>query len=86
MGKIIRNGKYIIDSIESGLVKLLFSEDETLEEVLNIDHFSHPIKDGNVINIDFENGKLLSYFFEDETHKRREQAKSLLEKLKNKIK
>lgn len=35
----MRNGKYIIDSIESGLVKLLFSEDETLEEVLNIDHF-----------------------------------------------
>ena len=78
----MRNGKYIIDSIESGLVKLLFSEDESIEENMNKDQFIHPIKQGDVLTVKIENGKFLSTPLESETKQRREQAEWLLNKLK----
>lgn len=80
----MRQGKYIVDSIENGLVKLLFSGDEGIEEVVTLDEFKHPIKQGDVININIENGKLISIPLESETRHRREQAESLLERLKKK--
>jgi hypothetical protein len=80
----MRDGKYVIDSIESGLVKLLFSEDETIEEIVNQDQFIHTINQGDVLNIKIENGKLISVALEAETRQRREQAERLLEKLKKK--
>ena len=30
----MKDGKYVVDSIESGLVKLLYSEDEKIEKLL----------------------------------------------------
>ena len=80
----MRQGKYIIDSVENGLVKLLYSEDETIEEVVSIDEFNHPIKQGDVINIKIENEKFISKPLESETEQRREKAKQLLERLKKK--
>ena len=32
----MRNGKYVVDSIENSLVKLLYSENEEIEEVISI--------------------------------------------------
>ena len=42
----MRNGKYVVDSIENSLVKLLYSENEEIEEVINISKFTHKIKQG----------------------------------------
>lgn len=77
-------GNYIIDSIENGIVKLLYSDDETIEEVVNKELFIHPIKQGDILKIKFVNEKLVSIVFESETEERRKQAKNLLEKLINK--
>ena len=80
----MRDGKYIIDSIENGLVKLLYSEDETIEEMVNINLFNHPLKQGDVINIKIVDENLISEILEDETNLRREKARLMLEKLKKK--
>lgn len=79
----MREGKYIIDSIESGLVKLLFSENEEFEEVVKKDQFHHPIHQGDVLLIKIEDGKMSSTPLKMETEKRRDQAARLMEKLKN---
>jgi hypothetical protein len=39
----MRDGKYVVDSIENGLVKLLLPEDEAIEEVVSKEKFNHPI-------------------------------------------
>lgn len=80
----MRNGKYVVDSIENRLVKLLFVEDEEIEEIVCREQFNHPIKQGDVININIENGKLISMPLKHETETRRVRAVSLIEKLKNK--
>ncbi|WP_338448405.1 DUF3006 family protein [Niallia oryzisoli] len=79
----MREGKYIIDSIESGLVKLLFAENEEIEEVVKRDQFNHPVHQSDVLLIKIEDGKISSTPLKMETEKRREQAASLMEKLKN---
>lgn len=80
----MREGKYTVDSIENGLVKLLFSEDETIEEFINRGTFNHPIKQGDIIQINIENGMLISIPLTDETETKRARAISLIEKLMNK--
>jgi len=80
----VKSGKYVIESIENGLVKLLFSDDETIETLVEVDQLKHPVKPGDVLYIKIENGKWTSNPLPAETKKRREQAKALLEKLKNK--
>jgi hypothetical protein len=82
----MRNGKYVVDSIENSLVKLLYSENEEIEEVISIGHFTHEIKQGDIVDIQFINNQIKSTFLEDETKQRREHAKRLMEKLINKNK
>ena len=40
----------LVDSIEGSLVKLLYSENEEIEEVISIDLFSHKIKQGDIVS------------------------------------
>jgi hypothetical protein len=47
----MRNGKYVVNSIENSLVKLLYSKNEEMEEVINISQFTHEIKQGDVEDI-----------------------------------
>jgi hypothetical protein len=79
----VKSGKYVIESIENGLVKLLLSDNEMMEEVVKQEEFLHPVKTGDIVQIKIQDGKLLSTPLPDETQQRREQAKALLEKLKN---
>ena len=82
----MRNGKYVVDSIENSLVKLLYSENEEIEEVISINQFTHEIKQGDVVDIQFTDNQMKSTLLEDETRQRREHAKRLMEKLMNKNK
>jgi len=79
-------GNYVVESIENGLVKLLFSKDEKIEEIITKEKFHYPIKQGDILKIKIVNGKLISMPLESETEKKREQSKSLMEKLINKNK
>jgi len=80
----MKDGKYTIDSIENGVVKLLFQHDEAIEEFLNEDDFSHEISQGLIVQIKSINKKIISKPMNEETNERRSYARSLLEKLKNK--
>jgi Protein of unknown function (DUF3006) len=82
----MKEGKYVVESIENGLVKLLLSEGEEIEAVVKREEFPHSIKQGDILKVKFIDGKLTSIPLESETEKRREQAKSLMEKLLNKNK
>lgn len=82
----MKDGKYVVESIESGLVKLLFSEGGEIEALVKKEEFPHPIKQGDILKVKFVDGKLISIPLESETEKRREQAKSLMERLINKNK
>ena len=82
----MQNGKYVVDSIENSLVKLLYSENEKIEEVISINQFTHEIKQGDVVDIQFTDNQMKSTLLEDETRQRREHAKRLMEKLMNKNK
>jgi hypothetical protein len=82
----MQNGKYVVDSIEGSLVKLLYSENEKIEEVISISEFTHEVKQGDVVDIQFTNNQMQSTLLEDETKQRREHAKRLMEKLINKNK
>lgn len=80
----MREGKYVVDSIENSLVKLLYNENETIEEIIEINQFNHEIRQGDMVEIQFANNKMMSTLLEDETKKRREHAKSLMAELINK--
>lgn len=82
----MNEGIYTVDSIENGLVKLLFNDDEEIEAVVKQKEFLHPIKQGDVVRIKFVDGKLISIPLEFETEKRREQANCLMIKLINRNK
>ena len=82
----MKSGKYVIESIENDLVKLLFSDNEEMEELVLTGQFNHPVKPGDILDIKMENGKWTSNPLPVETEKRREQAKTLLEKLINRSK
>jgi len=77
----MREGKYIIDSIENGWVKLLFAENEEKEEVIKKDLFHHPIHQGDVLFIKIEDNQISSTPLLFETENRRNQAASLMKKL-----
>lgn len=81
----MREGKYIIDSIENGLVKLLFAENEEIEEVVKKDQFNHAIHQGDVLIIKIKDNQFSSTPLILETEKRRNQAAGLMEKLKKGI-
>jgi hypothetical protein len=80
----MRDGTYIVDSIENGTVKLLFADDETVEEFLKVDAFSRQLKQGSMMNIQFVEDSLAYTFLESETKRRKEYAEDLMNKLKNK--
>ncbi|WP_033543902.1 DUF3006 family protein [Planococcus sp. CAU13] len=80
----MKEGKYTIDSIESGLVKLLYREDETIEVILKEEDFDYPISEGLIVEISREDGKLVSIPLLEETEDRRAYARKLMERLKNK--
>lgn len=80
----MREGKYVVESIENGLVKLLFVEDEEIEEIVGKERFNHPIKQGDVLKIKIVSGKLISISLESETETRRNRAFGLIGKLINK--
>jgi hypothetical protein len=79
-------GNYVVESIENGLVKLLFCTDENIEEIISKEKFPYSIKQGDILKMKIVNGKLISMPLESETEKKRKQTQSLMGKLFNKNK
>ncbi|MEK4029283.1 hypothetical protein MKZ02_12180 [Pseudobacillus sp. FSL P4-0506] len=77
----MRTGKYTIDSIEKGVAKLLYREDESIEELITIETFSFDVKEGDLISIEEENGKLKLECLEDEKEDILKQVRALKKEL-----
>jgi hypothetical protein len=77
---------YTLDRFESELAVLLQKGDETVEKVVKKDSLPPHVKEGDILEITFHNNGVLkeAMILKDETKNAREQAESLLEKLKNK--
>lgn len=71
------------DRIEGKLVVLL-DDDENIYNIPK-DFFGEELKDGNIYEIEFEDGKPVRYvFLEEETERVRRRIKELMEKLRRK--
>ncbi|RJS59250.1 DUF3006 family protein [Bacillus sp. PK3_68] len=77
----MRTGKYTIDSIEKGVAKLLYREDESIEELITIETFSFDVKEGDLISIEEESGKLKLECLEDEKEDILKQVRALKKEL-----
>ena len=71
------------DRIEGKLV-VLIDDDENIYNIPK-DFFGEELKDGNIYEIEFEDGKPVRYvFLEEETERVRRRIKELMEKLRRK--
>ncbi|RSL28738.1 DUF3006 domain-containing protein [Salibacterium salarium] len=80
--------KYTVDRFEGELAVLLLSGDETVQKDVPRDQLPNGLKEGDVLEIQFKEDNKVekAEVKEVETESKKERAKSLLEKLKNKNK
>ncbi|MDQ0299617.1 hypothetical protein J2S78_002037 [Salibacterium salarium] len=78
--------KYTVDRFEGELAVLLLSDDETIQKDVPRDQLPGGLKEGDVLEIQFkEDNKVEKAVVKEiETESKKEIAKLLLEKLKNK--
>lgn len=80
----MRKGLYTIDSIENGLVRLLWQEDETVEEYIAESNFSHEVSEGLLIYVkETTEQNFVSEPKHDLTEARRVAMKERMKRLKN---
>ncbi|OCA85273.1 DUF3006 family protein [Pseudobacillus wudalianchiensis] len=77
----MRTGKYTIDSIEKGVAKLLYREDELMEELVPLETFPFDVKEGDILLIEEENGKLKLECLKDEKEDILKQVRALKKEL-----
>lgn len=77
----MRNGIYTIDSIERGQAKLLWREDESVEELVKAEKLGANIKEGDLIKIESLPEGLQIELLEKETESIKEKAKAIKEQL-----
>ncbi|MCM3788199.1 hypothetical protein M3221_07265 [Domibacillus indicus] len=63
----MRNGIYMIDSIEKGQANLLWSEDESIKELVEVEKLGANVKKGDLIKIISLPGGLQIDLLEEET-------------------
>ncbi|WP_309087306.1 DUF3006 family protein [Domibacillus sp.] len=77
----MRNGIYTIDSIEKGQAKLLWREDESIEELVEAEKLGTHVKEGNLIKIVSLPEGIQVEFLEEETESIKEKARAIKEQL-----
>lgn len=77
----MRNGIYTIDSIEKGQAKLLWREDETLEEVIDVQELGVNVQEGDIIRIESLSDGLKVELLKEETESVKEKARAIKEQL-----
>ncbi|WP_088008904.1 DUF3006 family protein [Indiicoccus explosivorum] len=78
----MKDGKYTIDSIEDGIVRLLYREDEYDEEYLNVSEFPIDIEEGLIVEVKTKNDRYIIQPLYQETEQRKKQMRGIMEKLK----
>lgn len=77
----MRQGLYTIDSIEKGKAKLLWREDESIEELVSTEELGYSAKQGDIIDVAEQNGKPVFAFQQTKTESIKEQARKIKEEL-----
>ena len=77
----MRTGKYTVDSIEKGIVKLLYRADEAIEELLPVETFSFDVKEGDLVFVEEKNGQLHIKDLQDEKEDILQQIRTLTREL-----
>lgn len=77
----MRNGIYTIDSIEKGQAKLLWREDESIEELIEVIKFGAHVKEGDLIKIESLPEGLKVELLKEETESIKEEARAIKEQL-----
>lgn len=77
----MRNGIYTIDSIEKGQAKLLWREDESIEELIEVEKLRANVKEGDLIKIESLPEGLQAELLKEETEIIEEKARAFKERL-----
>ncbi|OKL37032.1 DUF3006 family protein [Domibacillus mangrovi] len=77
----MRNGVYTIDSIEKGQAKLLWREDESVEELMPIEKLGDAAKEGDLVRIESSETDVKIEFLKEETESIKEKIKAIKEQL-----
>ncbi|WNS79517.1 DUF3006 family protein [Domibacillus sp. DTU_2020_1001157_1_SI_ALB_TIR_016] len=77
----MRNGIYTIDSIEKGQAKLLWREDESIEELIEAEKLGAHVREGDLIKIVSLPEGLQVEVLEGETESIKEKARAMKEQL-----
>ncbi|MCM3787446.1 DUF3006 domain-containing protein [Domibacillus indicus] len=81
----MRNGIYTIDSIEKGQAKLLWREDESIEELLEVKKLGAHVREGDLIKIVSLPEGLQVELLKEETESIKEKAGAMKEQLLKQI-
>lgn len=79
----MRNGIYTIDSIEKGQAKLLWREDESIEELVEIEKLGAHVKEGDLIKIESLPEGLQVKLLKEETESIKEKVREIKKQLFN---
>ena len=77
----MRNGIYTVDSIENGQAKLLWREDESIEELVEVEKLGANVKEGDLIRIEYLPEGLQVELLKEETESMKEKARAIKEQL-----
>ncbi|OAH53847.1 hypothetical protein AWH48_11280 [Domibacillus aminovorans] len=77
----MKPGLYTIDSIEQGLVKLLWRQNESVEEVVPFEELGYPAKEGDLVEVKATGDRLFFEYQKDKTAAIKEQIRKIKEEL-----
>lgn len=77
----MKPGIYTVDSIEKGMVKLLFREDESIEEVIPVEQLDTDLQQGDIVKIEIPAGDVKVEVLKEETESIKDQARRIKEEL-----
>ena len=77
----MRNGIYTVDSIEKSQAKLLWREDESIEELVKVEKLGANVKEGDLIRIEYLPEGLQVELLKEETESMKEKARAIKEQL-----
>lgn len=77
----MKPGIYTVDSIEKGIIKLLFRGNESIEEVLPVEQLGVDLQQGDIVKIEIPAGDVKVEVLKEETESIKEQARKIKEEL-----
>ncbi len=75
------NGIYTIDSIEKDKAKLFWRDDESNEELIEVEKLGSNVKEGNLLRIEFFSDSIKVEILKEETESIKERARAIKEQL-----